>query len=105
MAVDTAMENGTPVRPARSGLQPRPICMYSVQTRKKMPITTPKVSCTAMPAAKLFTLNSDSSTSGEPSFFVLYFSYATSAPKTTRLLTIIRWPHTGQSSSRPRVSG
>ena len=29
--------------PARSALQPRPICMYSVQTRKKMPRPTPKV--------------------------------------------------------------
>ncbi|CAM5232612.1 hypothetical protein SCALM49S_06644 [Streptomyces californicus] len=61
------MENGTPVSPARSGLQPRPNCMYSVHTRKKMPSATPKTVCTAIPAAKLLTLNSDSSTSGEPS--------------------------------------
>ena len=36
-----------------------------------------------MPAAKLFTLNSDSSTSGEPSVRVLPRSYTTSAHEDT----------------------
>jgi len=48
-----------------------------------MPSAMPNTVCTAMPAAKLFTLNRDSSTSGEPSLAAFAFSYAMSAPKTT----------------------
>ena len=40
-----------------------------------MPQTTPKVSCTPTPAAKLRTRKSESSTSGEPSLRVLIRSY------------------------------
>jgi hypothetical protein len=104
-AAETAIENGTPVSPACSGVQPRPTCMYSVQTRKKIPRPTPKTVWTAMPAAKLFTLNRDSSTSGDPSRAALRFSYATSAAKTRRAPPIDTYPHSGQPSSRPRVSG
>ncbi len=82
-ATDTATENGTPVSPARRALQPSPICMYSVQTRKNTPRPTPNTVCTAMPAAKLFTRNSDSSISGDPSRAPLARSYATRAANTT----------------------
>lgn len=66
-AAATAIENGRLVSPARITLQPSPICMYRVQTRKNIPHTTPKPNSTAIPALKLFTLNRDSSTSGDPS--------------------------------------
>ncbi|CAM5544235.1 hypothetical protein SFUMM280S_02659 [Streptomyces fumanus] len=58
-----------------------------------------------MPAAKLLTLNSDSSISGEPSRAALRRSYATSAAKTASAPPIETYPHSGQPSSRPRVSG
>ncbi len=48
-----------------------------------MPSATPNTVCTAMPAAKLFTLNRDSSTSGDPSRAPLRRSYATSTASTT----------------------
>lgn len=50
-----------------------------------MPSPMPKVSCTAMPAAKLLTRNSDSSTSGEPSLRAFDRSNTTRARNTSRL--------------------
>ena len=70
-AMAAPTENGSVVSAAWRAVNSNPICMKIVKIRKKDPSALEKVTDTNSPATKDDSPNSSSTTSGDPSFFVL----------------------------------
>ena len=80
--ISTPTENGRKVRPACSGVKPRPSCRNRVSTSPNEAIPMKNVTAMAIPALNPRSPNRRSGTSGEPSRRSLIRSYQTNSANT-----------------------